>query len=291
MQDTLSLKPLGPHIGAEVDGLDVSRALDDNTVRWIAEALATHAVLVLRGQKLDPAELGAFGRRFGVPRPHLLEGYQHPDFPEVSLVTNVARDGTIDPFGVKRATTWHSDETYKQTIPRLAMLHGLEVPADGGGTLFADMRAAFDALPPAMRERLRGMTGLHKFTAGPADARRVYASQMTDEKLAALKDWEHPAVVRHPGNGRDILFVNPSHTHGFVGLGRDEGTALIEQLAEHATESRFVYHHRWKVGDLVIWDEVSTMHKGAGDSPPDQRRMLMRTIVHPATPYWRAAEH
>jgi taurine dioxygenase len=291
MQDTLSLKPLGPHIGAEVDGLDVSRTLDDNAIRWVAEALATHAVLVLRGQKLDAAQLGAFGRRFGVPRPHLLEGYQHPDFPEVSLVTNVARDGTIDPFGVKRATTWHSDETYKQTIPRLAMLHGLEVPADGGGTLFADMRAAFDALPAAMRERLRGMTGLHKFTAGPADARRVYASQMTEEKLAALKDWEHPAVVRHPGNGRDILFVNPSHTHGFVGLGRDEGTALIEELCGHSTQPEFVYHHRWKVGDLVIWDEVSTMHKGAGDSPPDQRRMLMRTIVHPATPYWRAAEH
>jgi taurine dioxygenase len=287
----MQLKQLGPHIGAEVEGLDVSQPLDGATIEWIAESLATHAVLVLRSQKLDAAQLGAFGRRFGVPKPHLLEGYQHDDFPEVSMVTNVARDGTIDPFGVKRATTWHSDETYKQTIPRLAMLHGLEVPADGGGTLFADMRAAFDALPPALRERLRGMTGVHKFTAGPADARRVYASQMTEEKLAALKDWEHPAVVRHPGNGRDILFVNPSHTHGFVGLGRDEGTALIEELAAHATEPRFVYHHQWKVGDLVIWDEVSTMHKGAGDSPPDQRRMLMRTIVHPATPYWRAAEH
>jgi taurine dioxygenase len=291
MQDTLSLKPLGPHIGAEVDGLDMSRPLDDTTVEWIAAALAEHAVLVLRGQKLDAAQLGAFGRRFGVPKPHLLEGYQHPDFPEVSLVTNVARDGTVDPFGVKRATTWHSDETYKQTIPRLAMLHGLEVPADGGGTLFADMRAAFDALPDPTRERLRGMTGLHKFTAGPADARRVYASQMTTEKLAALKDWEHPVVVRHPGNGREILFVNPSHTHGFVGIGRDEGTVLIEELAAHSTQPDFVYHHHWKVGDLVIWDEVSTMHKGAGDSPPDQRRMLMRTIVHPATPYWRAAEH
>jgi taurine dioxygenase len=289
--DTHSLKPLGPNIGAEVDGLDVSRPLDDGTIRWIADALAEHAVLVLRRQRLDAAQLGAFGRRFGVPKPHLLEGYQHPDFPEVSLVTNVARDGTIDPFGVKRATTWHSDETYKQTIPRLAMLHGLEVPEDGGGTLFADMRAAFDALPASSRDRLRGLTGLHKFTAGPADARRSYASQMTEEKLAALKDWEHPAIVRHPHNGREILFVNPSHTHGFVGLGHDEGTALIVDLARHSTQPAFVYHHHWRVGDLVIWDEVSTMHKGAGDSPPEQRRMLMRTIVHPATPYWQAAEH
>jgi taurine dioxygenase len=291
MFDTLSLKPLGPNIGAEVQGLDVAKPLDDAAIQWIADALSEHAVLVLRSQKLDAAELGAFGRRFGIPKPHLLEGYQHPDFPEVSLVTNVGRDGTIDAFGVKRATTWHSDETYKQTIPRLAMLHGLEVPHDGGGTLFADMRAAFDSLPEETRERLRGLVGLHKFTAGPADARRTYASQMTEEKLAALKDWEHPAVVRHPGNGREILFVNPSHTHGFAGLERGEGTALIQRLAEHATQPAFVYHHHWRVGDLVIWDEVSTMHKGAGDSPPDQRRMLMRTIVHPATPYWQAAEH
>jgi taurine dioxygenase len=286
-----SVERLGPHIGAEVAGLDVSQPLDEAAIRWIAGQLAEHAVLVLRDQKLDAAQLGAFGRRFGVPKPHLLEGYQHPDFPEVSLVTNVARDGSIDPFGVKRATTWHSDETYKQTIPRLAMLHGLEVPRDGGGTLFADMRAAFDALPAPERDRLRRMTGLHRFTAGPADARSAYATQLTPEKLAVLKDWEHPAVVRHPGNGREILFVNPSHTHGFVGLGRDEGTALINALADHAAQPAFVYHHRWRVGDLVIWDEVSTMHKGAGDSPPDQRRMLMRTIVHPATPYWTATEH
>jgi taurine dioxygenase len=291
MFDTLSLKPLGPNIGAEVEGLDAARPLDDAVIQWIADALAEHAVLVLRGQKLDAAELGAFGRRFGVPKPHLLEGYQHPDFPEVSLVTNVGRNGAIDPFGVKRATTWHSDETYKQTIPRLAMLHGLEVPKDGGGTLFADMRAAFDSLPEETRDRMRRLVGLHKFTAGPADARRTYASQMTPEKLAALKDWEHPAVIRHPGNRREILFVNPSHTHGFAGLERSEGTALIERLAEHATQPAFLYHHHWRAGDLVIWDEVSTMHKGAGDSPPDQRRVLMRTIVHPPTPYWRATEH
>jgi len=291
MSDMPTLVPFGKHIGAEVRGLDASQPLDDRTIGWIADALAERAVLVLRGQRLDAAQLGTFGRRFGIPKPHLLEGYQHPDFPEVSLVTNVGRDGTVDPFEVKRATTWHSDETYKQTIPRLAMLHGLEVPRDGGGTLFADMRAALDSLPEETRERLRGLVGLHKFTAGPADARSTYASQMTEEKLAALKDWEHPAVVRHPGNGREILFVNPSHTHGFVGLGRDEGTALIHRLAEHATQPAFVYHHHWRPGDLVIWDEVSTMHKGAGDSPPDQRRVLMRTIVHPATSYWQAAEH
>jgi taurine dioxygenase len=95
--------------------------------------------------------------------------------------------------------------------------------------------------------------------------------------------------VRHPCNGREILFVNPSHTHGFVGMAR-EGTALINALADHAAQPAFVYHHRWRVGDLVIWDQVSIVHKGAGDSPPDQRRMLMRIIAHPANLYWTAAK-
>ena len=98
-------------------------------------------------------------------------------------------------------------------------------------------------------------------------------------------------VVRHPGNGREILFVNPSHTHGFVGMRRDEATALINALTEHATQPGFVYHHRWRVGDLVIWDEVSTMHKGAAIHRPTSAACSCARSCHPATPYWTAAEH
>lgn len=192
---------------------------------------------------MNAAQLGAFGRLFGVPKPHLLEGYQHPDFPEVSLVTNVDAQGKIDPFGVKRATVWHSDETYNATLPRLAMLCGLEIPATGGGTLFADMRAAFDGLPEVTKDRIRQLVGLHRFTAGRADARRIYAGQITEAQERDLQDRQHAAVMRHPDNGREILFVNPSHTHGFVGIGRGEGLTLIKELAAHSVQQTFIYHH------------------------------------------------
>jgi taurine dioxygenase len=278
MLDTLSLAPLGTSIGAEVSGIDLSRTLADGDVRWIAAALADYAVLVFRKQKLDAAQLGTLGRRFGVPKPHFLEGYKHPDFPEVSLVTNLDKAGNVSTFGMQRASTWHTDETYKESPPKLAILHGLEIPSNGGGTLYADMRAAFDTLPEDTKDRLRGLTALHRFGSGPADARRMYEGQYTAEQDI---DRRHPAVVRHPENDREILFVNPSHTRGFEGVGQDEGTALIEALTAHAIQPAFVYHHHWRIGDVVMWDEYATMHRGAADYSATERRVLMRTIVHP----------
>lgn len=278
MNHSVAVRSLGTSIGAEVSGMDISKPLTDEAIGWIGSVLAQHAVLVLRDQKLDAAQLGTFGRRFGTPRPHFLEGFQHPEFPEVSLVTNVAPDGSIDAFGVKRATVWHSDETYNEVPPRLAILHGLEVPAQGGGTIFADMRAAFDSLPDPMKDRLRQLTGLHRFGAGPADARTTYAGRLGKEQQT---DRPHPAVVRHPDSDREILFVNPAHTFGFAEMGREEGFEMVRELADKSVQEPFIYHHHWRVGDVVMWDEVATMHKGAGDYAPNERRVLLRTIVHP----------
>src|SRR6202012_5141537 len=115
-------------------------------------------------------------------KPHFLEGYKHPDFPEVSLVTNLDKEGNVSSFGMQRASTWHTDETYNETPPKLAILHGLEIPSTGGGTLYAAMRAAFDTLPAVTKDRLRGLTGLHRFGSGRGDARRMYEGRLTAEE-------------------------------------------------------------------------------------------------------------
>ena len=274
-----SLRPLGQALGTEALGVDLS-ALDDPTFAWIAGAFVEHPVLVFREQRLDAQALAAFGRRFGKPREHALVGYRYPGVPEVSWLRNVDDKGAIDWYGVKRATDWHTDSTFEPEPPLLAMLHALEVPSRGGGTMFADMRAAYDALEPAMQRRLAGLTGLHGRTDGPAGA-RLYdpeeEQRMTDK---AYVEQRRPAVVPHPVSGRPILFVNPMHTHGFEGMGKAEAWALIDELAAHATQERFTYHHHWRVGDLVMWDERATMHRGAGDYPPEQRRVMLRTIVY-----------
>ena len=275
-----SLRPLGKALGTEVVGLDLARGIDDATVAWIDRAFAEHPVLVFRGQRLDAAALAAFGARFGQPQQHILEHYRHPDEPRVSYITNVAKDGGVDRFGVVRASSWHTDETYEDALPRLAILHAVEVPAEKGGTMFADMRAAYDALPDATQRRLEGLVALHGHTDGP-DARKLYGEAYVRKAAAERPERRHPAVRQHPATGRAVLFVNPTHTHGFVGMDDADGIRLIEELRDHATQEQFVYYHAWRVGDVLMWDEVATMHRSAGDARPDERRIMLRTIVHP----------
>jgi taurine dioxygenase len=151
MTQAPQLRPLGPALGTEALGIDLSKPFGEGTFAWIQGAFAEHPVLVFRDQDLGALELAAFGRRFGAPRPHALIKYRHADCPEVSWLTNVEETGKIDWYGVKRATDWHTDSTFEDTLPLLAVLHAKEVPSEKGGTMFADMRAAYKALPGARK--------------------------------------------------------------------------------------------------------------------------------------------
>lgn len=278
MTSTPQLRPLGEALGTEALGIDLSTTPDAATFAWIAHAFAEHPVLVFRDQDLGAAGLAAFGRRFGMPRKHALVKYRHAENPDVSWLTNVDEACKVDWYGVKRATDWHTDSTYEEALPLLAMLHAKQVPSEKGGTMFADMAAAYAALPAARQEMLSGLTGLHGRHTGPAGEKLYGDFKGVTEKQYQEVAW--PAVVRHPVTDRPILFVNPMHTHGFVGMAREQAWPLIEELAAHATQERFVYYHRWQVGDLLMWDERATMHRGAGDSRPDEPRIMLRTIVY-----------
>jgi len=279
MANAPQLRPLGQTLGTEALGIDLAQPLDGGTAAWVRRAFAEHPVLVFRDQDLGAAELAAFGRQFGIPRMHALIKYRHADCPEVSWLTNVEADGKVDWYGVKRATDWHTDSTYEDELPLLAILHAKEVPSEKGGTMFADMRAAYDALPEHRKERLQGLTALHGRSIGPAGEKLYGDNKGVTAK--AYRDVRWPAVARHPATGRPILFVNPMHTYGFDGMAQEDAWPLIEELAEHATQERFVYYHRWRVGDVLMWDERATMHRGAGDSRPEERRIMLRTIVYP----------
>jgi taurine dioxygenase len=278
MTSSPQLRPLGDLLGTEALGVDLAKPLDQGIVGWIERAFADHPVLVFRDQNLGAAELAAFGRCFGSPREHALVKYRHAECPEVSWLTNVEDDGKVDWYGVKRATEWHTDSTYEDDPPILAILHAKEIPATKGGTLFADMRAAYDALPTSMKERLSSLVGLHGRSTGPAGEKLYGPDKGKTEKV--YQEMQRPAVITHPASGRPILFVNPMHTHGFLGMPREEAWPLIEELARHATQDRFVYYHHWRVGDVLMWDELATMHRGAGDYRPDERRVMLRTIVY-----------
>lgn len=277
---TVSAHPIGETLGTEIAGVDLSN-LNDADFAAIEEVFRDHPVLVFRDQHLDAHQLAAFGERFGYLREHILENYRHPDDPRVSI-TNVAKDGGVDRFGVTRASSWHADETYDppEKLPRLAILHAVEVPREKGGTIFANMYAAYDMLSPAMKEKLARMTGRHGYTDGP-DARKIYTPEHIRTRNEGRPECLHPAVKEHPVTGRKVLFVNPTHCHGFVGMTNEELEPLIEELRDHSTQDRLTYYHSWRVGDVVIWDEIATMHRGAADAAPEERRIMLRTIVHP----------
>ena len=279
MTQSPQLRPLGGGtLGTEAFGIDLARPIDDATFGWIRRAFAENPVLVFREQNLGAADLAAFGRRFGVPRPHALVKYRHTENPEVSWLTNVEPDGKVDWYGVKRATDWHTDSTFEDEAPLLAILHAKEVPSEKGGTMFVDMRAAYDRLPAGMKDRLAGLTALHGRSNGPAGERLYKGDPGKTEKV--YREVARPAVARHSVTGEKILFVNPMHTHGFAGMAKTEAFPLIEELAAHATQEQFIYYHRWRVGDVLMWDEQATMHRGAGDYRPDERRVMLRTIVY-----------
>ena len=272
-----ALTPVDGKPAARVDGLDLSRPLDAPVFAALRKVLAEYPVLVFGGQKLDAAAFHDFACGFGSLQVHVLGKYRHDDFPGLSWLTNVAADGSVDEFGVKRATNWHSDGSYTADPPALGILHAYEAPRVGAGTLFIDMGKSFDGLKADQKAQLRGLTGLHRHGAGPGG--EMYDHSLSDEEEAAQRDVRHPAVTTHPDSGAEILYVNETHTHRFEGMDRAESIALIETLAAGIAQPDMIYHHDWNPGDLVIWDERSTIHRGEGAYTPTERRIMLRAIV------------
>jgi taurine dioxygenase len=272
-----ALSPVKDKPAARIDGLDLSRPLDAVVFAALRKALVDYPVLTFSGQDLDAAAFHEFASGFGSLQEHVLRKYRHDDFPGLSWLTNVAADGSVDAFGVKRATNWHSDGSYTANPPALGILHAYETPRTGAGTLFIDMGASFDRLEPDQQARLRGLTGLHRHGAGPGG--EMYDHSLSDEEEAEQRDVRHPAVTTHAESGAEILYINETHTHRFEGMGRAESIALIEGLTTRVVQPEMIYHHQWNPGDLLIWDERSTIHRGEGAYIPTERRIMLRAIV------------
>lgn len=267
----------GGTLGLEIWGLDLGGALDDAGFGAVERAFAQNPVLVFHDQSLSAPDLARFARRFGSIVPGVIEKYRHPDAPEISFLTNVEADGGVDRFGVERASAWHYDGSFAEAPPICAMLHGVEIPAVGGGTLFADMYRAYETLPSALKARAETLTTVNHFGLGPEG--RDYFDGMTPERWAQYRPVHKPLVMPHRLTGRPYLEFCMIHTAGFVGMTHRDGHELLGELLGHATEPANVYYHQWRPGDVVIWDEHATMHRNAGDFPPEQRRIMLRAMV------------
>ncbi len=264
-----------------ISGLDLSAALDPGRAEALRAAWRDFPVLHFPDQSLSPEGLRRVGEVFGVPEPEtpMNRGYLTEGEDAVSYVGNIHPDGTPYPFGNKRATAWHSDQSYFATPVSGAILHALRIPDQGGGTQFCNMYAAYDSLPAATKGKIENGVALHCYNAGPGGEA---GPPLDEDKHGTWTPVRHPIVRTHPLSGRPALYVNHIHTYAIDGMA---GTELLEELMAHATEPRFVYYHPWRVGDTVLWDQRCLMHKSAGDYPLDQARLLMRVKVAGDAPY------
>ena len=280
----LQTKPLTPGFGLETSDVDASRSLSDDEFADVERTFFRAQVLVLRDQSLTPAQYVAFARRLGPPEPHVIDQFHHPDDPNILILTNRKKDG--QPLGLADAGTYfHTDYSYLQVPARATMLYSIEVPKAGGNTLFANQYAAYDGLPEAMKRRIDDLVGIHHYgnRKVPDEMSRVAASPLTAEQKAKMPLITHRLVRPHPVTGRKALYAVSGSSYGIVGMPEDEAVALLDELAAHATQPKYVYSLSYRVGDVVIWDNASLLHSATLTDPDDPRTLWRITVKEPAT--------
>lgn len=263
--------------GAEIRGVDLTQPLDDATFATIESALHTHGVVFLRDQKITPAQQVEFTRRFGEPDFNFNAGNFGIDgSPEIYKISNIIEDGRE--IGTRRAgETWHTDMSYAKKPASATMLYALEVPTLHGLTLgdtaFANAALAWDELPRAMQDKIANLQGVFDFRG------RKRSSPVSAENIAQYPPVQHPIVRTHPRTGRKSLYVVRDDCTAIVGMDEAQGMALIEALADHIVRPDFVYQHRWREGDVVVWDNCTVQHRAIMDYDLPQRRLMWRTTL------------
>ena len=276
---TLEISPTEATLGAVVRGVRLS-AVDDAGFAAIERAWNEHAVLVFPDQHLRQAEQVAFSRRLGPLERSLTANNVGAD-PEVIVLSNIREDGTLWPaesahgLFLQGNNYWHTDSSYKRVPSKGSALAARIVPETGGETAFADMRAAYDALAPETRDWLADKRAVHSYAYSQGKVGGTDA--LSTEEWDALPPVEHPIVRRHRATGRRSLYIGRHASH-IVGEDEDDSRALLERLCADACRPPRVFVHRWRAGDLVLWDNRCVLHRGLGH-PPDQKRHMTRTTL------------
>jgi taurine dioxygenase len=258
-------------LGAEITGVDLSAEIDADTVSLVRKALLEHLVIFFRGQNLAPQRQLAFAQRLGEP----MEYPQLKGLPECPLITPVVK---LEHETVNFGGVWHSDTTYLERPPMASMLYAVQIPPQGGDTLFANQYLAYETLSEGLRKTLRGLTGVNT-------SRKAAASRTREDRLkeagAELKvlTAEHPAVRTHPETGRPALYVNVGHTERFKGWTEEESRPLLEYLFEHQVRPELTCRFRWEKGSVALWDNRCTQHNPVNDYHGFRRVMHRVTLA------------
>ena len=281
----IQITPLSDACGAEVLGLDPRAQLSEAMVADLDQAFLAHGVLLFREQPLSPPELVRFARQFGELQPHVQRAYQHPEAPEIVIMTNRKADGSFDDVGARRGAIedprdgWHSDLSYDPKPAKATLLHAVEIPSEGGNTCFANVYAAYESLPEDLKTEIAGLEAEFRLGHGMRNPLGAKAAENLDE--AGKRSMAvHPVVNAHPETGRPAIYVNPLITSHVLGVSEARSEALLDVLFDAIDDPRHHWEHQWTVGDTLMWDNRGgIMHCGGLDYPRDQARRFIRTTV------------
>jgi taurine dioxygenase len=277
----LEIVPLTQHIGAELRGLDLSQPLSDADVAAINKAWLDHIVILFRGQKLEQEDLLRLTSYFGaighIRRP---PKYFPPGFnkilPNIMLISNIRENG--EPIGAlpDGEMMFHHDMIHSANPDAGTLLYSVEIPSQGGDTLFASGYAAYETMDPALRDKLEGKRARHHYNYGSV--------QKGDGKgTEAFGEATHPLFRTHDQTNRKAVYVNRLMTVGIEGMSDEEATPLLNQVFDHSEKPEFVYAHKWQVGDVLLWDNRCSTHART-DFPSTERRLMLRTTIESKAP-------
>ena len=280
----MQITKLSEHVGAEITGLDLRQPVDEATRRGLLAALDEHIAVVIRDQDFTPAQYIAAGQVFGeLMEQELPDVYSLPDYPLIRQVSNrtLSRKNPGQPMKVMG--NWHTDHTNHQIPPKFTMLYPALLPSSGGGTSVCSMRAGYAVLPEALKQRIAGMKTVNVLSSSVSrnPEARAIALAAKDKGTPAI----HPLVRTNPGNGKKALYFHANKVENIVGMSPEASRELLDELLGYAVRPEFAFTQSWRPGDLLIWDNGSSMHKAGTDFDPNERRLLYRLIVKGERPY------
>lgn len=254
----VQIRPISNSFAAEISGVNVAGRVTDKVFKRILDALYRYKVIVIRKQRLTPRQLTDFASHFGELEDYHLADFMVPDVPQVRIISNELVNGrNVGATGA--GMYWHSDLSYRPKPAGATLLYGLVCPAEGGNTMFADMGAAYAALPEAMKAKLRDLKTVRDRNYRYSEF-YPHRAPLTDAQRAAVPPVEHPLVRLHPVTKEKVLYVSAGSCSHIPGMDIEEGRNLIRELDAFATRPQFVYSHPWEDNDLVVWDNCATLH-------------------------------
>lgn len=277
--------PTGAALGAVIEGVDLSQALDAKSIRRVLEAWHQYHVVLFRDQFITEADFVRFGRYLGeldLPFTSMQGNPRRADLPEMAVMSNIIENGKkLGGLGNFEAA-WHTDMSYLDVPPSASLLHAIEIPPVGGNTSFANMCTAYETLPSKLKARIEGRLCKHDHTYNSTGELRKGFSEVTDPRTSPGA--VHPMIRTHPDTGRKALFLGRRLNAYIMGMELGESEALLDELFAHATGPEHTWTQKWKVGDLIIWDNRCTLHyRESFDNTT--RRLMNRLQVKGTIPY------